>query len=81
MSNLLIGISGMSSVVAGLIAIFFDPASIYFWIFVILSIPFGMLIAGIVFTTIGTIGEVLLTVFTVLDQLDEKIEDREHDDK
>ena len=78
MSNLLIGISGMSSVVAGLIAIFFDPASIYFWIFVILSIPFGMLVAGIVFTTIG---EVLLNVFSALDRLDEKIEDREHDNK
>ncbi len=71
MSNLLIGISGMAAVIAGLIAIF-DTQSIWFWIFVVLSIPFGMLICGIIFTAIG---ESLLRIVATLDYYDEDSED------
>ena len=68
MSALLIGISGMAAVIAGLIAIF-DTQSIWFWIFVVLSIPFGMVVSGIIFMCVGAL---LLAPFVGLDRLDQE---------
>ena len=71
MSNFLIGISGIAAVIAGLIAII-DMQSIWFWVFVILSIPFAILLSASILIAIG---QSLLSIFDVLDQLGEDSED------
>ena len=71
MSNFLIGISGIAAVIAGLIAII-DMQSIWFWVFVILSIPFAILLSASILIAIG---QSPLSIFDVLDQLGEDSED------
>ena len=72
MSKFLIGISGMAAVVAGLIAtIGGGYGTIWFWIFTVLSIPFGMLLTGIVAIVLGAL---LISPFVGLNQLDEVFE-------
>ena len=68
MSKFLIGISGMAAGVTGLLALF-DRESIWVWIFAILSIPFGMVVSGIIFMGVGAL---LLAPFVGLDRLDQE---------
>ena len=73
MSAFLIGISGMAAVVAGLIAIF-DMQSVWFWVFAILGIPFGMVVFGIIFMAVGAS---LLSPFVGLHRLDQEFTEDE----
>ena len=75
MSKFLIGISGMSSVVTGLLVLFAEGyGTIWFWIFTVLSIPFGMALSGVVFIIFGCL---LLSPFVGLNHLDEVFEEHE----
>ena len=71
MSKLLIGISGMAAFIAGGIAGVFGTQSIFFWIFAILSIPFGMAVTGIILIAVGVC---LVSPFVGLNQLDQEFE-------
>ena len=79
MSKLLIGISGMSCVMAALIALVFAKVynfiwytNIWFWVFTVPAIPFGMAVAGIILIILGAM---LLAPFVGLNHLDEVFED------
>ena len=75
MSKFLIGISGMAAIVTGLIVTLAEGyGTIWFWIFTVLSIPFGMALGGVVFIILGCL---LISPFVGLSQLDEAFEDHE----
>ena len=75
MSKFLIGISGMSAIVTALLVILAEAyGTIWFWVFTILSIPFGMALGGIVFIIVGCL---LISPFVGLSHLDEVFEDHE----
>lgn len=72
MSKLLIGFSGMAAVITGLIATVGEGyGTIWFWIFTVLSIPFGMLLVGV---TAIILGALLISPFVGLNHLDEVFE-------
>ena len=74
MCRFLIGISGMAAFIAGGIAGFFGTQSIYFWVFAVLSIPFGMAVTGIILMAVGTC---LVSPFVGLHQLDQEFQSEE----
>ena len=75
MSKFLIGLCGMAAVVTGLIVTVADGyGTIWFWIFATLSIPFGMLLEGVVLIITGAL---LLAPFVGLSHLDEVFEHEE----
>ena len=78
MSKLLIGVSGMSAAIALLIALVFARIydfiwyeSIWFWVFTVPAIPFGMAVLGV---TMIIVGAMLLSPFVGLSHLDEVFE-------
>ena len=75
MSKFLIGISGMAAVITALIVLIAEGyGTVWFWFFAVLSIPFGMLLAG-VFMIIA--GALMLSPFVGLSHLDEVFEHEE----